>query len=116
MTIEEIANDLLQELLSSRLEVVLIPAPEQRHSGHCVRAVQEANPEWYQKFCEIYPSNRKGRKIRTKIKRRETIKALEFISKGKTAGCYGERLISFIHNHLKRDMGGGSYSFDEFNF
>lgn len=116
--IKMIANDFLQELLSQKLEVVLIPAPEQRHDGHCIRAVQEENPKWYQKFCSIYQSNRKGTRVRTKIKRRETIKALEALRRGASIGCYSERLISFIENY-KEFWGGAAeepYTFDEFYF
>lgn len=90
------AEEMLLELEANRLEVVLIPAPEKRHVGHCVRAVQDANPEWYRKFCAEYPSARKGTRIRTRIKRQATINALKRILEGETRGVYVERLLDFL--------------------
>lgn len=89
---------MLWELETNYLEVVLIPASEQRHSGHCIRAVQNANCGWYKDFCSLFPSGRKGRKIRTRIKRRETVRALKKIIAGKTEGVYVERLLRLIES------------------
>lgn len=89
-------ENMLLELESGCLEVVLIPAPDPRHSGHCIRAVQYQNAAWYRKFCSLYPSSRKGFKTRTRIKRAAAIKALERIIAGNTAGIYAERLLKFI--------------------
>jgi hypothetical protein len=91
MTIE----DMYFELLGNKLEVVLIPAPDTRHSNHCIRAVQYANPKWYQDFCAMYPTSRARGKLSTIIKRRETISALEKIMQGATTGIYVERLLEF---------------------
>jgi hypothetical protein len=98
-----VAEHLLNELESNYLEVVLIPAPDRRHSGHCVRAVQSANADWYRDFCNKYPSRRKGFKTRTRIKRRETIKALEKILSGDFSGVYSERLLNYIDENFKAD-------------
>jgi len=100
--IAEVAQSLLDELEQGQLEVVLVPAQDKRHSGHCVRAVQNQNARWYQKFCSQYVSGRKGFKTRTRIKRRETVCALEKLSTGEVSGVYGERLLEFIkRNYFK---------------
>lgn len=98
------AEEMLFELESNYLEVVLVPAREQRHSTHCIRAVQYENAAWYRKFCEQYPSARKGTKIRTRIKRRETIDALQKILNGVTSGIYVERLLDFIEAEEKENL------------
>jgi hypothetical protein len=90
------AEEMLFDLQAYELEVVLVPAPDPRHSGHKIRVAQNQNARWYQEFCAQYRSNRRGRKWRTRIKRRETIRALENILDGKTEGLYVERLLEFI--------------------
>lgn len=100
--IKEAAGDLLAELQSHSLEVVLTPAPDQRHSMHVIRSVQDSNCKWYRDFCEQYQSSRKRRSFKsdTCIKRRDTINALERISDmlvgGRVAGVYVERLFPLI--------------------
>src|SRR5688572_32242163 len=86
--LRRLAKRYLMELESAQLEVVLIPAPEPRHSTHQVRAVQEQNCEWYRQFCEEHPSNRRGSKLRTKIKRRLTILALLALANGRCETSY----------------------------
>lgn len=88
-------ESMLFELLGNCLDVVLIPAPDPRHSNHCVRAVQYQNCGWYRRFCALYPPNRRTR-CSTIIKRPHTIRALEQIIEGKKSGVYVERLLDFI--------------------
>lgn len=53
------------ELDLERLEVTLVPAPDQRHCGHMVRAVVGQNPEWYRDLLSMFPrSRRRGRDAR----------------------------------------------------
>ncbi len=94
-------EDMLIELEASYFEVVLIPAPDPRHSGHMIRACQYANPKWYQEFCAMYVSCRgtgrkKMRRPRTIIKRADTIAALKRIQQGQTKGIMVERLLDFV--------------------
>lgn len=101
------AEQMLQDLLSGYLEVVLIPAPDEAHSGHCVRAAQSVNAEWYQEFCSQYKSctgrgRRRRSRPRTFIKRANTIKALEDIIDGRKTGIYIERLLSFRDFYLRQ--------------
>ena len=39
---------MLQDLESHSLEVILVPAPEQRHHNHCIRVSVAHNVPWYQ--------------------------------------------------------------------
>ncbi len=93
------ALELLDELDANYLEVVLCPASDQKHSGHCVRVVQYQNAYWYREFCSMYSSARKGFKTRTRIKRRETRKALEKLANGENNSVYTERIIDFLRTY-----------------
>lgn len=53
---------MLGELSYQRLEVGLVPAWEQRHAGHSIRAVFCRNPGWYRDLCAAFP--RRRRRIR----------------------------------------------------
>lgn len=106
--IEVLAWEMLCELEERGTpEVVLIPAPDPRHDGQMIRAVQNANPGWYQAFCARFETPRPI-KMRTIIKRRATINALERIAAGqhinKLDQPYISRLVEFIkleYSYLK---------------
>lgn len=70
----ELAILALGELDNRRLEVVLIPAPEPKHSEHKVRAVQGTNPDWYRSLCACRPRSASIRKY--------VVKALERVAEG----------------------------------
>jgi len=63
-----------------------------------IRCVQSQNPRWYQSFCALHISSRgrMRRKPDTKIKRRETLRALAMLSQGRNGTQYTERLRRFI--------------------
>ncbi len=83
-----IALHMAAELEASCLEVILM-----RDGTRCWRTAISSNPRWYQKFCARYTNVRRGyRKLKTYIKRRETIAALYRMAKGQPAGVYAERL------------------------
>lgn len=42
-----LAETLLKELETQKLRIGTVPAPDQRHSNHKIRAVFETNPVWY---------------------------------------------------------------------
>lgn len=98
MNVQEQAKELLTDLNANYLEVVLIPAPDPRHSGHYVRVTQYQNCAWYRTFCKEHPSNRRwqNRKGRTLIKRNWTIKGLTDLIEGNPKTIYTERLRAFI--------------------
>lgn len=104
-------ENMLYELLSNELIVILIPADEVKHTGHCIRVCESQNALWYQDFCGKYKSNRRGTKWRTRIRRRETIKALkkliatcnrEIVFNSIKDEIYIERLIEYIVNHTEK--------------
>ena len=107
--IKERAGMMLNELTGSRFEVVLIPAPEPKHSGHKIRAKQEGNPAWYSCFVAQYTNCRgigrkKMKRPRTYIKKEWIVGALKNIIKGKLPLTPNmERLIRFIE-HEKNIM------------
>jgi len=103
----QLAEEMLFELENSHFEVVLVPAPEPRHSMHQVRALQSANPAWYSRFTAQYVNCRGiGKKRmtrpRTYIVKRLTIAALKRMLDGDMNGIYAERLIGFIRRELWR--------------
>jgi hypothetical protein len=102
------AADMLAELEASCLEVVLIPSgdPNIASRGGMIRAVQSANPEWYQDFCSQYSRARRSRKRTpnhdTIIDRRATLAALRrLVDRLEVSGVYGARLEEFIEGRLR---------------
>ncbi len=107
--IREKAGELLDELLTFRLEVVLADAPETRHATHSCRVAVSTNPEWYRLFCRENPTTARSKRRRgsfqTIIKRQNTVEGLTAILAGATEGVYVERLIDFIErNYLRHSM------------
>lgn len=98
--VREKAREMLADLQSSCLEVVLIPSrdPDCAMRGGMIRAVQYQNADWYRKFCKEHPSNRRwqNRKGRTLIKRNWTIKGLNDLIEESPKTIYTERLRAFI--------------------
>lgn len=97
---------MLRELESSRLEVILTPAPEPKHSLHFVRTVQSSNPGWYREFCSLYHCRRRKPRHRAKydtlIRRRATLAALRRMLKGDRTSVYAQRLLRFIERRGRR--------------
>lgn len=56
--LEETVRWMLDELQDRKLEVGLVSAPEEKHTGHCVRLVETTNPDWYRQLCRMYPRSR----------------------------------------------------------
>jgi len=90
-------EEMLEELESGGLEVMLSPAPDPRHYEHMVRVAVQTNPRWYKELCRRYPSSRKdnpGGK-RTRVKRREILRVLRRLIDGKpTTSQYAQDLIA----------------------
>lgn len=71
---------MLRELDRQELHVGLVPAPEQRHCGHCVRVVWCRNPGWYRELCGFFPRNRRrrgGRYTDSRVKRGDVREVIE---------------------------------------
>lgn len=124
------AMRMLSELESQRLEVVLVPSrdPDCAMRGGMIRAVQEANPEWYQDFCSQFTAKRRAscrrcyrrcqcdkeerQRLRwrtrprrlhdTLIKRQDTIRGLRELIKGQCVSIYAQRLADFIERDNQR--------------
>ncbi len=54
---------LKQDLLAHKLRIILIPAPEQKHCGHKIRAVETENPAWYSNLYSQIPYFRRDRSL-----------------------------------------------------
>lgn len=96
----EAAAELLAELESSRLEVVLVPQKQRTNEGGMIRVAASRNAAWYRRFCAAYPSGRIRRNNApdTRIRRRETLRALESIVSGnERKSAYFFRLLPFIN-------------------
>jgi hypothetical protein len=78
------AVELLGELESSCLEVVLVPERRRTCEGGMIRVAVSKNATWYQRFCRQYASSRRRRKAAfdTMIKRAHTVRALERFAAG----------------------------------
>jgi hypothetical protein len=98
------AKAMAHELATTFLEVGLLPAPTERHHGHHVRAAISHNPKWYRDLCAAFASNRRDairwRKHKTKIKRRETLAALDRLASGRVDGVYTQRLIPYVRSEI----------------
>jgi hypothetical protein len=87
------------------LEVVLIPAPEPKHSGHMIRVASNQNPPWYRRFTgQFMTVYGKGKRARPNIiKRPRIVTALQRIMDGRPRWKNCERLIEFISRELKNE-------------
>lgn len=89
------------------LEVVLLEAPDPRHSSHHIRAVENKNPFWYQELCKQYPKNRTHPRQRKEkftdslIDRGSVKRALSSIAAGKDRTTYTRRFLPFVKKYTK---------------
>ena len=92
---KEKALAMRDELLERKLEVILIPAPEQRHTCHYIRVAVNRPPTWFSEFARRYlrSSVRVPRLRPNFIKRRETLRALELIADGRADTLYAQRWL-----------------------
>jgi len=91
-------EQMLLDLDLMSLEVGLVPAPEQRHCGHCVRAVWCRNPRWYRQLCEMFPRYRRHRRDRyvdSKVKRADVRRVLLQLLREGARSQFAEPLLAF---------------------
>lgn len=91
-------QQLLNELESHQLQVVLVPLnPRLRgyNEGGMRRVCANKSPRWYSQFCGRHPSSRGIRrgKFDTRIKRANTLRALNQLLRKVPAGKYGQELL-----------------------
>lgn len=90
---------MLDELEGNRLEVCCIPSifPELADRGAKIRCVASQNTPWYQDYCRQWEARRTRprRKLLhdTRVKRRETILALQGLLNGGTRSIYVNDLL-----------------------
>lgn len=94
MTLRNALTEMLAELETYRLEVVLVPQRRWTNEGGMIRVAAGKNAKWYSEFCREYPSSRRRihRKHDTRIKRRNVLRLLNRLiltgkSRSKYAGC-----------------------------
>ena len=87
MTPATLAAERLAELAASALTVVLVPAPEPRHAGHCIRVVCDRNPAWYR---SLFASRRYG------VKRGRVIRSLQRVIAGAVPTGYAAEILSAV--------------------
>jgi hypothetical protein len=101
---------LLSDMEEFQLVVEKVPAPEQRHSGHSVRAATSQNASWYRDFCDRHQKNRSKPhhgsewKSDTKIVRKTFIETLErWLAQGWTLSPYAEELLDIAAERLAEE-------------
>lgn len=73
----EKARGMLEDLERNFLQVGLVPAPDQQHIGHMVRAVENENPKWYREFVKT---------ANYQVKRFRVVAALKRVVGGRVRG------------------------------
>ncbi len=88
-------EQMLAELESSCLEVVLVPARHRTNEGASVRCAISKNALWYRRFCAAFPSDRKRNNAAfdTRIKRAGTIATLNALISGRSRSKYAPDLL-----------------------
>lgn len=89
---------MLVELESNGLEVCKVPSRREDGNGRLVggyvRVVVSVNCEWYRRFCASFARQRgRSPKMRTFIKRQDTIRTLKRMIAGPCKTAYAERLL-----------------------
>src|SRR5262245_39829566 len=102
----ERAAEMLGELLEHKLEVILVPAPDPKHTGHYIRVVADKPPRWFSEVARRYmrSSKRYPRPRPNFLKRAGTLRALEAIAAGRIATTYAQRW----HKEIKRTLANES--------
>lgn len=72
---QELAMLGYDSLLTHRIEVVLIPAPQPKHRGHKIRVAVSHNPPWYSRLAQARGMSKRMHQGGTLRKR--TLKALQ---------------------------------------
>lgn len=94
MTLRNALNEMLAELETYRLEVILVPQRRHTNEGGMIRMAAGKNPKRYSEFCYDHSSSRVRVHLKhdTRIKRRNVLRLLNRLiltgkSRSKYAGC-----------------------------
>lgn len=97
-------EQMLAELESSRLEVILVPLRRPANVGGMARVAASVNAPWYRRFCAAFPSDRIRRKAAfdTRIKRANTVAALNALIAGHCRSKYAPALLRIAAKYSPR--------------
>lgn len=97
-------QSMLDELESSRLEVILVPERRRTHECGMIRCAISKNARWYRAFCGENLSSRVRRNLApdTCIKRAQTLRSLaRLIAGGRPRGRYAWQLVTIAARRAK---------------
>lgn len=88
-------EQMLGELESSCLEVVLVPSRQRVNECGCIRVAVSRNATWYRRFCARHASGRirNNAAFDTRIKRRNVVRTLNAILRGRARSKYVPELL-----------------------
>lgn len=94
---------MLAELESSCLEVALVPSRHFVNEGGCVRVAVSKNAKWYRDFCARHASgrSRNNRAFDTRIKRRNVVRTLNAILRGRARSKYVPELLRLAKRYAE---------------
>ena len=105
MTLAQALQEMLCELESSRLEVILVPQRRRTNEGGMIRVCANKNAAWYRDFCARHPSSRRRnhRKHDTRIRRIRIIQVLTRMAGALyTRSKYRAELLNFAWKRCSR--------------
>lgn len=90
MHLNHALTQMLAELEANRLEVCLVPEKRRTHETGMIRVCASRNAAWYRRYCGDHPSSRGTRRggFDTRIRRANTVRALEQMLRREKAGKY----------------------------
>ena len=99
------AAEMHDELLECKLEVVLMPAPEPRHCGHCIRVAVNRPPVWFSDVARrVMKTSGRQTRPRPTLSRKATLRALAAISIGEIKTDYARRWMKEIERILANEL------------
>lgn len=98
--------EMLYELQTNWLEVVLIPQKDPANADACIRRSISQNVDWYRQLCANHESSgkqsKRRKKFQTKIKRKDIISTLtRLIGKGECDRKYADELVEIAKHRLQ---------------
>lgn len=106
-TLQAALEWMLAELEGNQLMIALVPARREANTGAMIRVACAKNAKWYSDFCTRHLSSRERRRALpdTRIKRRNTVRALNQLLTHTPAGKYGPELTKIAKAMLEKMRG-----------
>ena len=114
--VKYILQEMLDELESRRLEVILVRQREPANPGACIRVASGCNCEWYRMLCGDFESQRRRRyrKFKTKVKRREIRRLLDRLISGRECrSVYADWLCRYARSVLEQYRNESAWEWTE---